>query len=128
MLLSIEPTSDMPSNAEPDASERRRGLRLRQLRPIKIYDTTTCRFMGGQTEDVSVTGLRIMLPKGSPVRPGSTLTVHVGLDEAGHPLANRRDMMPARVVWVDRQCDPRGKQLAAGIEWTANITALLDAA
>jgi hypothetical protein len=56
------------------------------------------------------------------------LTVHVGLDEGGHPLANRRDMMPARVVWVDRVCDPLGRVLAAGIEWTAGITALLNAA
>jgi PilZ domain len=126
MLLSIEPTSGVP--LEPDGSERRRGLRLRQQRPIKVFDTTTGRYFGGETEDVSVTGLRIMLPKSSPVRPGSMLAVHVGLDGAGHPLANRRDMMPARVVWVDREGDPQGRALAAGIEWTASITALLDAA
>jgi hypothetical protein len=128
MLLTTAPTTDVPMNAEPDGSERRRGLRLRQDRPIKVYDTTTCRFIGGKTEDVSVTGLRIVLPKGSALQPGSMLTVHVGLDEGGHPLANRRDMMPARVVWVDRQSDPQGKALAAGIEWTASISALRHAA
>src|SRR5580698_5230657 len=102
---------------EPDGSERRRGLRIRQLRPIKLYDPRGCRFIGGTTEDVSVTGLRIVLPRSAPLGEGSQVIVHVGLDEGGHPLANRRDMMPARVVWVDRAVQP-GVGITAGIEWT----------
>jgi len=111
-----------------DASERRRGLRLRQNRPIKIYEPMSCRFIGGQTEDVSATGLRISVPISSHLRDGSIVNVHVGLSEGGQPLANRREMMQARVVWVDRPLNMRSGTLQAGIEFTASIAAHLDAA
>ena len=83
--------------------ERRRGLRIRQHRPVKIFEPTGSRFFGGQTEDISSTGLRIELPMFAPIEPGDTLSVHVGLDRRGQTLANRRQMIPTRVVWVNRQ-------------------------
>ncbi|HLL88744.1 MAG TPA: hypothetical protein VK324_05535, partial [Tepidisphaeraceae bacterium] len=45
-------------------SERRRGLRIRQARPVKVFEPTACRYFGGQTCDVSATGLRLELPAG----------------------------------------------------------------
>ena len=42
--------------------ERRRGLRIRQHRPVKIFEPAGNRYFGGQTEDISSTGLRIELP------------------------------------------------------------------
>jgi hypothetical protein len=128
MLLSFESVNREGNELEPEGSDRRRGLRIRQHRPIKVYEPTACRFIGGQTEDVSVTGLRITMPRSAPLREGSTLAVHVGIDEGGIPLANRRDMMPARVVWVDRGTDPMSRAISAGIEWTATIAAHADAA
>jgi len=107
--------------------ERRRGLRVRQTRPIKVYEPTIARYFGGETRDVSATGLKIELPAGVPVREGRFLSVHVGVGDSGQPLANRRNMIPARIVWIDRK-DSRPGRLTCGVEFIASITAELDAA
>jgi hypothetical protein len=108
-----------------NAAERRRGLRIMQNRPIKVYEPTSSRFIGGQTCDVSTTGLRIEMPLSAPVKPGKLLSIHVGLSHHGESLANRRQMLPARVVWVNRDA---GKLMTAGVEFLASIAAHLDAA
>jgi hypothetical protein len=54
------------------------------------------------------------------------VSVHVGVSDRGQSLANRRQMITARVVWVNR--DVESRQLVAGVEFTAAITARLDAA
>ncbi len=117
-------------HATDDSSgDRRRGMRIEQHRPVKVYEPTAARYFGGQTFDVSATGLRIELPVGAPVRPGKLLTVHVGLDESGSALVHRRHMIPARVVWVDRsRQDQHPGRLEAGIEFLASVAANLDAA
>src|SRR5688500_5639890 len=104
--------------------ERRRGLRIRQNRPVKVLEPISARYFGGQTADISSTGLRIELPVSAPVRPGTVLSIHVGLNGIGQSLANRRQMMPAKVVWVDRGRPGAGK-LVAGIEFLASIAAHL---
>jgi hypothetical protein len=111
-----------------DGCERRRGLRIRQLRPIKVLEPTTSRYFGGQTEDISSTGLRIELPASMPIRPGKVVSVHVGANSTGQMLANRRQMIPAKVVWVDRRSKFDNGRLVAGIEFLASIAAHLDAA
>jgi len=108
-------------------TERRRGLRIRQSRPIKVYDAAAARYFGGQTEDISATGLRIELPVYAPIEPGDTLNIHVGLNGLGQTLANRRQMMPARVIWVNRGSGIQGR-LEAGIEFVTSIAAHLEAA
>jgi len=108
--------------------ERRRGLRIRQLRPIKVYEPTISRYFGGRTHDVSSMGLRLELPASMPLQPGKILSIHVGLSERGQALANRRQMVPARVVWVDREADESCRTLQAGVEFLASISAELDAA
>ena len=110
--------------------ERRRGLRVRQHRPVKIYEPVGARYFGGQTEDISATGLRIELPAFATVREGETLSIHVGLNRKGQTLANRRQMLPARVVWV-RRTRSRGDRpgtIEAGVEFVSSTSALLDAA
>jgi len=82
--------------AAESGTERRRGLRIRQNRPVKVYEPTTSRYFGGQTEDISATGLRVELPAYAPVRVGEVLNIHVGLSQSGQSLANRRSMVPAR--------------------------------
>jgi hypothetical protein len=111
-----------------DPSERRRGLRVRQARPVKVYEAAGARYFGGQTEDISATGLRIELPASADMRPGEVLNIHVGLNRGGSMLANRRQMMPARVVWVDRCGRSALGYLVAGVEFLANISAHCDAA
>ncbi len=108
--------------------ERRRGLRIRQMRPIKIFEPMVSRYFGGQTEDISTTGLKIELSAGTLIRPGKFLNIHVGSNGVGESLANRRQMMPARVVWVDRsQSESTGKCMA-GVEFLASVAARRDAA
>lgn len=110
--------------------ERRRGLRIRQQRPVKIFEPIGARYFGGQTEDISATGLRIELPAYATVREGETLSIHVGLSHKGQTLANRRQMIPARVVWV-RRSGSRGNRpgtIEAGVEFVTSIAARLDAA
>ncbi|MGH7176384.1 MAG: PilZ domain-containing protein [Tepidisphaeraceae bacterium] len=106
--------------------ERRRGLRIAQNRPIKVFEPTSARYFAGQTHDISATGLRIELPVSTPLREGNTLSIHVGLNAQGQGLANRRQMIPARVVWVDRPGE--GRTLSLGVEFQASISAHLDAA
>lgn len=108
-------------------AERRRGLRIRQNRPIKVFVPVAGRYFGGQTVDISAAGLRIELPAAAPLHEGSMLSVHVGLGDNGEGLANRRQMMPARVVWVTRGSFA-GRRLVAGIELSAAVAAHLDAA
>jgi hypothetical protein len=108
-------------------TERRRGLRIRQNRPVKVFEPTTSRYFGGQTEDISATGLRVELPAYAPVRVGEVLNIHVGLSQSGQTLANRRSMVPARVVWVNRARRIDGK-LETGVEVLSSIAAHLDAA
>lgn len=109
-------------------TERRRGLRIQQTRPIKIYLPHAARFVGGQTHDISATGLRLELPRSAPVETGKLLNVHVGLDDQGSALANRKQMIPARVVWVERDDQGKSSRLVAGIEFLASITARANAA
>jgi hypothetical protein len=113
---------------EQDGIERRRGLRIQQTRPIKVFEATASRYFGGQTQDVSSTGLRIELPLSMAVRPGKQLSIHVGLSETGQALANRRNMIPARVVWVSRPPQTDARTMSVGVEFMASISAQLDAA
>src|SRR5215203_4769257 len=88
-MLMTEPKLAMSD----DGCERRRGLRIRQARPIKVLEPASSRYFGGQTEDVSSTGLRIELPASMPIRPGKVVNVHVGVGSDGQMLANRRQMI-----------------------------------
>jgi hypothetical protein len=126
MLLEQSRLSIQPSDEESGA-ERRRGLRVRQNRPVKVLDTLGGKYFGGQTQDVSSTGLRIELPANAAVRTGEMLCIHVGLSNSGGTLANRRQMIPARVVWVSRK-NFRARTMTAGVEFAASIGAQLDAA
>jgi hypothetical protein len=56
------------------------------------------------------------------------LSIHVGLSSQGQSLANRRHMIPARVVWVRRSGPLRQGTLEAGVEFLASTAAMLDAA
>lgn len=108
--------------------ERRRGLRIRQQRPVKVYDAASARYFGGRTEDVSSTGLRLELPAYAPIREGETLNIHVGLNSRGESLANRRQMLAARIIWIRNARSNKSRTLEAGVEFLTSIAAHLDAA
>lgn len=125
-MLMISESVDLQD--EKTGAERRRGLRIAQDRPIKVFEPIGSRYFGGKTQDISSTGLRIELPLHAPVRVGETLAVHVGLSDKGHSLANRRQMLRTRVVWVDRSQAMTTGKMHAGVEFLASIAAGLDAA
>ncbi|MDB5291833.1 MAG: hypothetical protein JWL69_3074 [Phycisphaerales bacterium] len=129
MTLLLAETDQLAADEAEDLTlERRRGLRVQQHRPVKVYESTTSRYFGGRTEDVSSTGLRLELPAFAPIRTGETLNIHVGLNAQGETLANRRQMIPARVVWVNRSQSTKRGRLEVGVEFLASIAARLDAA
>jgi hypothetical protein len=127
MTLLMDEGLEIGQMEDADGSERRRGLRVAQNRPVKVLDMLGGKYFGGQTHDVSSTGLRIELPAHATVRCGETLSIHVGLSSNGQSLANRRQMIPVRVVWVSRAVAGR-KTLTAGVEFAASIGAQLHAA
>jgi hypothetical protein len=127
MLTLTEAISEQEAQAE-EGIERRRGLRIQQARPIKVFEASASRYFGGQTQDISATGLRVELPVSASLRPGKLLSIHVGLSASGHALANRRNMIPARVVWVSRPPQSDASMMSVGVEFMANISAQLDAA
>ncbi len=127
-LTESELDRDSSLQSEEESSwERRRGLRIRQDRPIKVYEPMSSRYIPGQTRDISATGLRIELSASAAVRAGRIVNVHVGLNGDGAALVNRRHMIPAKVVWVDRSIGRQGR-ITAGIEFVASVAAHLDAA
>ncbi|MCY2953434.1 MAG: PilZ domain-containing protein [Planctomycetota bacterium] len=108
--------------------ERRRGLRIRQSRPIKVFEPTLERYFGGQTEDISSTGLRLELPLSTPILPGKRLEIHVGQNSSGELLAIRRQMIMARVIWIDRATTGARGRLVAGVQFLSSMAAQVDAA
>jgi len=86
--------------------ERRRGRRVVQDRPVKVYEPFASRFFTGRTYDVSSTGMCLEFPAWVALRPGRVINVHVGVRADGQPLANRRSMIPARVVWLSLENAP----------------------
>ncbi|MGF1635340.1 MAG: PilZ domain-containing protein [Phycisphaerae bacterium] len=108
-----------------DGAERRRGLRIRQSRPVKVFDARTGRYHAAVTCDVSSSGLQVDLPARCFAEVGHSLRVHVGTGHAGQPLANRRQMIPAKIVWLRRGGEGR---LRAGLEFMSHIACQLEAA
>ena len=125
-LVATETFEDEQLHADDAHAERRRGLRIRQARPIKVYEPAGAKYFGGVTGDISATGLRIELPASASLKPGKIVNVHVGTSPQGAALANRRHMIPAKVVWI-----AAGESLGvvvAGVEFIPSIAAHLDAA
>jgi len=107
------------TNLEPADAERRRGLRLVQARPVKVFDPISSRYVGGRTRDVSPTGLRLELPVSSLIQKGRLVHIHVGASGGPEGLAQRQGMMPARVVWIDRTRP--GATLTVGVELVTRV-------
>jgi hypothetical protein len=79
--------------------DRRRAVRVQQQRPVKVYEPFVSRFFSGRMCDVSSTGMCLEFASWVTLRPGRVIHVHVGVATEGQPLPNRRNMIPARVVW-----------------------------
>lgn len=94
-----------------DVTERRRGFRISQSRPVRVFDPANGCFIAGETRNVSASGLQIRLPLASDVRAGSTLNVAVAGNNGG---MNRSGLIAARVIWTHLSFETG---LTAGIEF-----------
>lgn len=102
--------------------DRRRAPRVSQQRPVRVYEPAASRFFGGQTLNVSSTGLQVEFPPFVQLSPGRLVHVHIGIEEGGRPLANRRSMVPARVVWSTQVTEGR-ECVRVGFEFLSFTTA-----
>lgn len=134
MLLTTDARTTAYDNEMNDSGltiERRRGLRIRQYRPVKIFESTLSRYYAGHTRDISATGLRIELPSSIPIRQGNVLSILVGHADPSNPsqnLAHRRQMVPARVIWVNHASGRSRDRITLGIEFLNSVAAQLGAA
>lgn len=102
--------------------DRRRAPRISQQRPVRVYEPAASRFFVGQTLNVSSTGLQVEFPPFVQLPPGRLINVHIGIEEGGQPLANRRSMVPARVVWSESTTKGR-ECVRVGLEFLSFTTA-----
>ncbi len=108
--------------------ERRRGLRIAQNRSVKVYEPSASRFLAGKTRNISSTGLQLEFPGFVQLSPGRIVNIHIGIDDRGYALANRRNMVMARVVWVKPETVMKTEIVLAGVEYLTDTTAGLGAA
>ena len=108
--------------------ERRLGSRVKIARPIKVVDLANGRHIAGRSRDVSSTGMRLEIPTTNGIRPGDTVHVDVGMLSGLGPLAGRPRVIPARVVWVNRQTKMLRPLLTAGVEFAPEFDALVNVA
>lgn len=102
--------------------DRRRAPRIVQQRPVRVYEPSASRFFGGKTLNVSSTGLQVEFPPFVQLSPGRLVHVHIGIEEGGRPLANRRAMVPARVIWSKQVTEGR-ECVLVGLEFLSFATA-----
>ena len=86
MTVVREFENEIEESHETGGGERRRGLRITQHRPVKVYEPSSGRYVGGQTEDIlpgRVLGLHqiALVQAGDEVRVVLDLTMAVGVPE-----------------------------------------------
>ena len=114
--------------AERMVLERRVGSRVKIARPIKVVDLANGRHIAGRSRDVSSTGMRLELPMTNGMRPGDTVHVDVGMLSGLGPLTGKPRVIPARVVWVNRQHKMLRPLLTAGVEFAPEWDAVINVA
>jgi hypothetical protein len=124
----MQVAADVGESIADDArSDRRRGLRVPRKRPVKVFDPVSGRYFPGITLDISGTGLRLGLPLSMPVFEGRVVTVVVGTDVGRDGLTQRKQMIPARIVWLDRR-PGTSREVRCGVEFIPHSRAEVAAA
>jgi len=81
----------------PRITEKRTSERINLVRGVKVFHPSGCRYLAGQTLNVSEGGALLALRHGHYMEPGST--VQVAIDWTGHQPVYRHDQMTeGRVV------------------------------
>jgi hypothetical protein len=108
-------------------SERRQGFRIPQDRPIKLLEPKLNKYFGGKTHDSSQSGLKIELPSSTPLAVGRIVNLALGNYQSGQGLAHNREMIPAKIVWINRNALVPGK-LLAGVQFLQTAAMAVSAA
>lgn len=107
--------------------ERRTGFRIPQDRPIKLLEPKLNKYFGGKTHDSSESGLRIELPSSTPLAVGHVVNLALGNYASGQGLSHGREMIPAKIVWLNRSALVPGK-LLAGVQFLQSASMAVSAA
>ncbi len=107
--------------------ERRRGTRVRLVRPILLTEATRGRTLAGTTRDISHSGLRLRVPV-LPLRAGDQVHVDVSSIAGLGLLPGRRRTMSARVVWARREAKMVRPMMTLGIEFDNDFDAQVNVA
>ena len=103
--------------------ERRRGSRVKLVRPVVVIESSNGRQVSASTCDISNCGLRLKMPAAVLLRPGDQILVHVAnLVESGL-LHARRQILPARIVWTRRENKMVRPMVTFGLEFIADRNA-----
>lgn len=89
-----------------DDVERRRQPRIEFVRPCKVYDARSRRYIAGRTWNVSHEGVLVELHGPVPLVPGDELHVGVAARRREAVLC-RREMLAGRVVRAAMTADDR---------------------
>lgn len=108
--------------------ERRYGSRVKIARPIKVVDLANGRHIAGRSRDVSSSGMRLEIPMTNGLKVGDAVHVDVGMLSGIGPLTGRPRVIPARVVWLQRQTKMLRPLLTAGVEFAPDYDALVNVA
>jgi len=123
--LTTLPAGRMRLCEEPETLtlERRRSGRIAQIRPVTVYEPYASRFFGGQTADVSATGMKLRMPAWVKLEPGRIIDLHAGAESGALPLPNRRKAVVCRVVWTHLDESADKPQWVVGVEFLSAISA-----
>lgn len=108
--------------------ERRSATRVRISRPVKVINLSVGRHAAGRSRDVSATGMKIEIPVTNSIREGDTIHVDVGTLAGIGPLVGRPHLIPARVVWIEREHKLLRPMLTAGVEFALELDAMINVA
>lgn len=111
---------------EAEGADRRRGMRIALDRPVKLLEPRLRRYIAGRTRDASASGLKLELPGSAPLGVGARVQVLLGID-GDAAVASQREMLPARIVWMQRGSVGARQRLLAGVE-LVHAALALDAA
>ncbi|HQY88143.1 MAG TPA: PilZ domain-containing protein [Tepidisphaeraceae bacterium] len=101
--------------------ERRRGSRVKLVRPVVVIETSHGRQVAASTCDISHSGLRLKMPAAVTLRPGDQVFVQVGNLIASGLLHARRQVLAARIIWTRRENKMVRPMVTFGLEFITDL-------
>lgn len=103
--------------------ERRRGVRVRIVRPVRVFEPESGRTLAAKTRDISSSGAKLEMPIAAGMQPGQVVEIDVGAFNGLGSLTHRRQHLSAKIVWVSRDSRLVRPMLTAGLEFCVELDA-----